>query len=102
MLKSSKISHIAIDKSTHLVYNKDMTNDNDNKGNDMNVIESGFKVLREFRGNGVYRRYLVEHAIMGNYAVHMSRKELTIGERMNVIVPEETSRSKNYLIKLYK
>ena len=102
MNKTSKISQTAIDKSTHLVYNKDMTNDNDNKGNDMNVIESGFKVLREFRGNGVYRRYLVEHQIMGNYAVHISQKELTIGERMNVIVPEETSRSKNYLKKLYK
>ena len=79
-----------------------MRNNNTNKGNDMNVIESGFKVLREFRGNGVYRRYLVEHQIMGNYAVHMSHTELTIGDRMNVIVPEETSKSKYYLIKLYK
>ena len=37
MLKSSKINQIAIDKSTNLVYNITMTNDNNNKGNDMNV-----------------------------------------------------------------
>jgi len=37
MLKSSKINQIAIDKSTNLVYNTSMTNDNNNKGNDMNV-----------------------------------------------------------------
>ena len=80
-----------------------MRNNNANKGNKtMSVLKSGFKVLREFRGNGVYRRYLVEHEIMGNYAVHMSHTELTIGDRMNVIVPEETSKSKYYLIKLYK
>ena len=37
MNKTSKISQTAIDKSTNLVYNTDMTNDNNNKGNDMNV-----------------------------------------------------------------
>jgi len=37
MNKTLKISQTAIDKSTNLVYNITMTNDNNNKGNDMNV-----------------------------------------------------------------
>ena len=37
MPQSPKINQIAIDTATDLCYNTDMTNDNNNKGNDMNV-----------------------------------------------------------------
>ena len=50
MTKSSEINQIAIDKLTNLVYNTDMTNDNNNKGNDMNV-----RVIKHI--NGSYDTY---------------------------------------------
>ena len=46
MNKTSKINQIAIDKSTNLVYNITMTNDNNNKGNDMNV-----RVIKHINGS---------------------------------------------------
>jgi len=46
MNKTSNNNQIAIDKSTNLVYNTDMTNDNNNKGNDMNV-----RVIKHINGN---------------------------------------------------
>jgi hypothetical protein len=50
MNKTSNNNQIAIDKSTNLVYNTDMTNDNNNKGNDMNV-----RVIKHI--NGSYDTY---------------------------------------------
>ena len=51
MQKSSEINQIAIDKSTNLVYNLSMTNnDTNNKGNDMNV-----RVIKHI--NGSYDTY---------------------------------------------
>ena len=39
MIKTLNNNQIALDKSTNLVYNTNMINDNDNKGNDMNVTK---------------------------------------------------------------
>ena len=50
MNKTLNNNQIAIDKSTNLVYNTDMTNDNNNKGNDMNV-----RVIKHI--NGSYDTY---------------------------------------------
>ena len=59
MLKSSKISQIAIDKSTNLVYNISMTNDNNNtktqflKGtNNMTNLTYDVRVIKHI--DGVY------------------------------------------------
>ena len=46
MNKTSNNNQIAIDKSTNLVYNITMTNDNNNKGNDMNV-----RVIKHINGS---------------------------------------------------
>ena len=39
MIKTLNNNQIALDKSTNLVYNTNMINDNDNKGNEMNVTK---------------------------------------------------------------
>jgi len=39
MNKTSNKTQIALDKMTNLVYNTDITNDNDNKGNDMKITK---------------------------------------------------------------
>ena len=51
MNKTSNNNQIAIDKSTNLVYNITMTNDNNNKGNDMINVAHDVRVIKHIDGS---------------------------------------------------